>query len=201
MPSPYKRPLLPRVLRRAYAGVRRAWYAVLSDKPCPEGVMCHGAVLVQGMGALQIGNGTQLGYRDDAEFLSSYLFFSLRTPESSIRVGTNCWICNRFAAISEGPGIVLGNNVLVGTGVTIIDSDFHDLAPERRLGGTPRMGVVLIEDNVMIGDRVTILKGCHIGKDSVVAAGAVVCGDFPAGSLLGGVPARVLRSLYGDRHG
>ncbi len=201
MTSQSKRPLLPRVLRRAYASVRRAWYALLSDRRCPQGIVCHGAVLVQGIGALQMGAGTQLGFRDDAEFLSSYLFFSLRTPQSSIRIGNDCWICNHFAAISEGPGIVLGNKVLVGTGVTIIDSDFHELAPDCRIGGTPKMGAVIIEDNVMIGDRATILKGCHIGKDSVVAAGAVVCGKFPAGSLLGGAPARVLRSLYGENHG
>lgn len=57
------------------------------------------------------------------------------------------------------------------------------------------MGKVTLADNVWIGDRVTILKGTSIGENSVVAAGAVVSGEFPANVVIGGVPARVIREI------
>lgn len=125
------------------------------------------------------------------------MFLNPRNRESSITIGKGCQICNRFSAVSEGEGIEIGDNVLVGSSVTILDSDFHEIDPEKRIGGTPKTGKVVIEDNVWIGDRVTILKGTVIGKNSVVAAGAVVSGEFPANVVIGGVPAKVIREIGG----
>ena len=52
---------------------------------------------------------------------------------------------------------------------------------------------IVIGDHVWIGSNVTILKGVSIGDGSVVAAGSIVINDVPAGSLVGGVPARILK--------
>ncbi|MBR4348340.1 MAG: acyltransferase [Fibrobacter sp.] len=162
----------------------------------PEGKFCTIApVLCEGKGRIVVGEGTLFGYIEDAEFWTSYVFLNPRTAESKISIGKNCQICNHFTAICEGPGIEIGDNVLVGTSVNVYDTDFHEVDPERRLSGTPKMGKVVIEDNVWIGDRVTILKGSKIGKNSVVAAGAVVAGEFPANVVIGGVPARVIREI------
>ena len=79
--------------------------------------------------------------------------------------------------------------------MTVLDSDFHEIDPSRRIDGNPKTGKVVIGDNVWIGDRVMILKGSTIGKNSVVAAGAVVSGEFPANVLIGGVPAQVIREI------
>jgi maltose O-acetyltransferase len=54
---------------------------------------------------------------------------------------------------------------------------------------------IIIEDDVWIATRATILKGVHIGKGAVVAAGAVVTRNVPAYSIVGGVPARVIKTL------
>lgn len=164
----------------------------------PEGKFCAIApVLCEGKGRIVVGEGTLFGYIEDAEFWTSYVFLNPRTAESKISIGKNCQICNRFTAISEGEGIEIGDNVLVGTAVTVMDSDFHDIEPSRRLTGTPKTGKVAIADNVWIGDRVTILKGTSIGKNSVVAAGAVVSGAFPENVVIGGVPAKVIREIGG----
>lgn len=54
-------------------------------------------------------------------------------------------------------------------------------------------GLITIEDDVWIGYGVIILKGVHIGKGSVCAAGAVVTKDVPSYAIVGGVPAKVIR--------
>ena len=53
---------------------------------------------------------------------------------------------------------------------------------------------ILVEDDCWVGANVVFLDGAHVGRGSVVAAGAVVRGKIPAYSVVAGVPARVLRS-------
>ena len=55
---------------------------------------------------------------------------------------------------------------------------------------------IVIEDGVWCGANVTILKGVTIGKDSIVAAGAVVTKSFPPYSIIGGVPAKLLKKRF-----
>ena len=59
-------------------------------------------------------------------------------------------------------------------------------------GFTPPRAVI-IEDDVWIGARVTILPGVHIGKGSVLGAGSVITSDVPPYAVVGGNPARVLK--------
>jgi maltose O-acetyltransferase len=89
---------------------------------------------------------------------------------------------------------------LLGSQICIYDSDFHDLDPARRVGGSPRMGRVVLEENVFIGDRVMILKGVTVGRDSVVGAGSVVTQAIPAGVVAAGNPARVVRAIHAGDH-
>jgi maltose O-acetyltransferase len=164
----------------------------------PEGKFRSVApVLCEGKGRVSVGEGTVFGFMEDAGFWTSYEFLNPRNAGSKISIGKNCQICNRFTAISEGEGIEIGDNVLVGSSVTVLDSDFHEIDPSRRIDGNPKTGKVVIGDNAWIGERVMILKGSTIGKNSVVAAGSVVSGEFPANVVIGGVPARVIREIGG----
>lgn len=83
--------------------------------------------------------------------------------------------------------IKIGNGVYISEGVTIIDSDVHSLNEKKN--SEP----IVIGDNVWIGINATILKGITIGDGAVIAAGSVVTKDIPPKSLVGGVPAKVLR--------
>lgn len=112
--------------------------------------------------------------------------FFLRTPESSISVGRGTYL-NRRTELHCERRITIGAGCAIAWDVHILDSDHH------ALDGDDQPAEVVVGDHVWIGSRVTILKGVHVGDGAVIAAGSVVSSDVPAQSLVGGVPARVLR--------
>lgn len=96
--------------------------------------------------------------------------------------------------------ITIGNNVLMGSRVTIIDNshgsysgekqDSPETAPnERALKTAP----ISIEDNVWLGDGVVVQEGITIGKGSIIGANSVVTKDIPSMCIAAGSPARVIK--------
>ena len=101
----------------------------------------------------------------------------------------------------------IGRKVLFGPHPTIITGDHRidlvgkfiaDVTVAEKFieGENPFDQPVVIEDDVWCGANVTILKGVTIGRGSVVAAGAVVTKSFPPYSVIGGVPAKLLRMRF-----
>ena len=114
-----------------------------------------------------------------------------------IVIGDNCSIgeFNHFTSINE---IIIGNGVLTGRYVYISDNNHGDceyntllLQPSKRELNSK--GAVHIGNNVWIGDKVSILSGVKIGDGAVIAANAVVTKDVPAYSVVGGVPAKIIK--------
>lgn len=99
---------------------------------------------------------------------------------------------NNRLNISVFDRVEIGRKVYVSENVSIRDSDNHTLMYDGKTS-TNISAPIVIEDNVWIGMNVTILKGVHIGTGAVIAAGAVVIKDVPAGCLAAGVPAKVIR--------
>jgi len=155
-------------------------------------------VLFLGEGAIVLGRDVELGWPLSAQFHTGYCHVEASMPEAVIEIGDGAQVNNNAFIKSEGPGIRIGARALLGSGVTIYDSDFHDLHPDRRRGGQPRMGAVELGENVFIGDGVLILKGVSIGAHSVIGAGSVVTASIPAGVIAAGNPARVIRPLGED---
>jgi acetyltransferase-like isoleucine patch superfamily enzyme len=99
---------------------------------------------------------------------------------------------NNGSVLSASQEIRIGSRVNIAPHCTLIDNDFHGVGDR---DSAPKMAPIVIEDDVWLGTRVTVLKGVTIGKGSVIASGAVVTKDIPAGVLAGGVPAKVIKSL------
>lgn len=93
--------------------------------------------------------------------------------------------------------VYIGNHVMIGPN-TLITTVGHPLSPKARRGYMAKAAPVRIGNDVWIGGNVTILPGVTIGNNVVVAAGAVVTKDVPDNSLVGGVPARIIREIEND---
>ena len=94
--------------------------------------------------------------------------------------------------------VEIGDNVMIGGGCTIVDTDFHSL--DYSLWNTPQDEVMMKRNDVVIGNNVflgmnsIVLKGCHIGDGAIIGAGSVVCKNIPAGEIWGGNPIKFIRS-------
>ena len=109
----------------------------------------------------------------------------------NIHVGKGVFI-NSGCCFQDQGGITLGDGCLIGHQVVIATLN-HDLDPARRGGMYP--APVRLGKNVWVGAHATILPGVTVGDGAVIAAGAVVTKDVPAGVVASGVPARVLKTI------
>ena len=137
-----------------------------------------------------------LGVVASPGFYNMYGYIDARNIVSKIVIGDNVHINNNFFICSEGEGIEIEENTLIGINCQIMDSDFHDLDPEKRTTGILKTAKVIIGKNVFIGNNVSILKGVTIGDNSVIGTGAVVTKSIPANTIAAGNPAVVIRDLH-----
>jgi maltose O-acetyltransferase len=152
-------------------------------------------VLFLGPGSIAIGRDVEFGWATSSSFYTGYCHVEVSRPDSVIEIADGAQINNNAFIKSEGPGIKIGPRALLGSHVTVYDSDFHDLRPGRRRGGIPQMAAVELAEEVFVGDHVLILKGVTVGAHSVIGAGSVVTSSIPAGVVAAGNPARVIRAL------
>ena len=110
----------------------------------------------------------------------------------NITVGRAVFIGYECAFTGHAP-IDIADEVMIAHRVNLITAG-HPVEPDERRGFITAKPIT-IERNVWIGAAATILPGVTIGAGSVVAAGAVVTHDVPPATLVGGVPARVIRQL------
>ena len=111
----------------------------------------------------------------------------------NIRIGRNVFI-NAGCHFQDHGGVTLGDGALVGHNVVFATLD-HGIAPAERRTTVP--APIVLGRNVWVGSNATILRGVTIGDNAVVAAGAVVAKDVEANTIVGGVPARLLRRIDG----
>jgi galactoside O-acetyltransferase len=151
--------------------------------------------LFLGEGQIFIGRKVSFGVGKSPFLLSGYGYVEARTEDSRIVFGDDIYINNNFVIFSEGEGIDIGSNTLMGTNVEITDSDGHDLSASGRISGKPRTGKVTIGKNVFIGSNVRILRSVVIGDNSVIGNGSIVTTSIPANMIAAGNPAKPIRPI------
>ena len=108
-----------------------------------------------------------------------------------ITIGKNVFINHACSFLDMG-GITIEDNVLIGPKANLITEN-HSLNPTERKSLICKP--IVIKRNAWIGAAATILPGITIGENSVVAAGAVVNADVPPNTIVGGVPAKFIKSI------
>lgn len=108
-----------------------------------------------------------------------------------ISIGKGVFINHACSFLDMG-GITIEDHVLIGPRVNIVTEN-HPLDPIDRRAITTRP--VVIKRNAWIGAGATILPGVTIGENAVVAAGAVVSKDVPANTVVGGIPAKFIKTI------
>ena len=103
--------------------------------------------------------------------------------------------CDAFSFFGAGGRITIGENVIMGQHVSF-HAETHNHSdtdvPIRSQGVTRKP--IVVEDDCWVGANVTFLGGAHVSRGSIVGAGAVVNKQYPAFSVIAGVPATVIRS-------
>ena len=118
----------------------------------------------------------------------------MMTYGGSITIGKNCSI-NPYTVLYGHGNLVIGNNVLIAGHCLIIPANhvFSDLNKPISEQGETRKGII-IEDNVWIGSGCRILDGVTIGEGAIIAAGAVVNKNVNPNTIVGGVPAKIIKN-------
>lgn len=158
-----------------------------------RGVTIGDHVLIEGLSrdGVDIGAGVNIGAHTIIMPTSV-----VRNLGRGFRIGANSGI-GQYAFIGCGAGVTIGQDVIMGQFVSFHTENhlFADPDVPIRLQGVTRSAIT-IGDDCWIGAKVTFLSGATVGRGCVVAAGAVVRGDIPPYSVIGGVPARILSTRH-----
>lgn len=135
--------------------------------------------------------GNNVGIGDFSRIIVST---SLNQVGDFIKIGNNVGI-GEFAYLGGAGGLEIGDECIVGQYLSCHPENhvYEDVNVSIRHQGVTRKGIK-IGNNCWIGSKVTILDGVEIGAGSIIAAGAVVNKSFPENSIIGGVPAKLLKS-------
>lgn len=157
-----------------------------------KGIILDEHVFLSALGTapLSIGNGTHIG-----AYSRIIISTTFHNPGKGIKIGNNVGI-GEFACIGGAGGVEIGDDTITGAYLSIhpenhIFNDNHLLIKQQ---GTTRKGIK-IGKNCWIGAKVTILDGVTIGNNCVLAAGAVISQSFPDHCVIGGVPAKLLKTI------
>lgn len=120
----------------------------------------------------------------------------LSTYGVGLKMGNNSAVGD-FTHFGATGGLEIGDDVIMGSYVSF-HAENHNYSDSKKLireQGVNSKGIK-IGNNIWVGAKVTFLDGCQVGDNSIVAAGAVVNGIYPKNSLIGGVPAKILKQIY-----
>lgn len=185
----------------SFLAVKNRWYNKLlfrfknvsyADMP-----MINGRIRIFKQGRITFGKGIKINSGENFNPIGGDLrtVFSV-APGATLKIGNFTGISN--STIICRASVQIGNNVNIGGGTKIYDTDFHSLEAQQRANTKTDIGAnkpIIIKDHAFVGAHSIILKGVTIGKESVVGAGSVVTKSIPDKEIWGGNPAKFIRRL------
>lgn len=113
----------------------------------------------------------------------------------TIKIGKGTTIENAQLAVAEdGSNLHIGSDCMLSSNIRIITTDSHSIVDLSTGLRTNKAADVIIEDHVWIAYNVSVNKGCHIGKNAVIAGNSVVTKDVPCNSIVAGIPAKIVKT-------
>lgn len=165
----------------------------------------HHASELHGKGKLSIGSRWSNGRFRESEFILGEQSKLLLHGVTNVLTGLHI-VVNQGAVLELGSGYInshvtidcfkkisIGQDVAIAKGVTLRDSNNHQIINENNDIKTIHSDPINIGDHVWIGTNAIILPGVTVGNNAVIAAGAVITKNVPANTLVGGVPAKIIK--------
>jgi len=160
-------------------------------------VEINGVLKLGNQGSIEIGNGVII---NSGAFMNP-VYGDRRTvlatkPGARIQIGDHTGISNSLLFAAES--ITIENDVLIGGGCSICDTDFHPTDYQLRIQNDVKAigrKPIVIKEGAFIGMNSIILKGVTVGRHSIVGAGSVVTKDIPAGEIWAGNPAKYIQNI------
>ena len=161
-----------------------------------ETYIAHAASALQGLNFIEVGDRTFFGKRLR---LTAVCRSENRQDPPRITIGSGCNF-GEGAHLTAFRQITIGDNLQTGPNVLITDnahgqSTRQDMSLPPMARQLSTKGPVVIGDNVWIGCNVCIMSGVHVGDGAIIGANSVVTHDVPPYSVVGGIPARVIKQL------
>ncbi|HAA29246.1 MAG TPA: transferase [Cyanobacteria bacterium UBA8553] len=168
-------------LANYYFEVKRQFYQLrYPNVKLAKGVRIRGSLEVQGSVKVTIGSGSRLGKR------------VLIYGSGEVTIGSNVLLNGPWIGCDRS--ITIGDECLISD-CALADSDYHNLEPRLRHCplGPKASAPIVIDRNVWVGARATVMKGVHIGEDSVVGLGSIVRKSVPPGVVVIGNPQQIVK--------
>jgi acetyltransferase-like isoleucine patch superfamily enzyme len=178
-----------------YCSIRN--YYILKNKKVNygENLKINGILNIFGRGKLFIGRNVTINSGLKYNSITGDNSCNINiSKKGEIIIRNNVGISN--CSITSWKSIIIDDDVLIGSGCIIVDTDFHTISfNQRKLCKNVKCSTVHIEKGVFIGAKSIILKGVTIGKYSVIGAGSVVTKNIPSNEIWAGNPAIFIKKV------
>ncbi len=177
--------------------IANAWTIRRRKVRVGQGTEIYGKLIIKGDGKISIGENCLINSSIHADPIGGDSVVILRADRNAeLVIGNRCGLSN--CAIVAQEKVIIHDEVFLGGGCKIYDTDFHSLDRQERVSEDKshvKTGKVEIMDGAFIGAHAIILKGVTIGRNSVIGAGSVVTKQVPDNEIWAGNPARKVRDV------
>lgn len=189
---------IPKILRMKFSTKYYRWQFRKKGITFGNNMSIMGRISVIGQGKIVIGDNFCMTSGEHINPISANMQASFFTdsPNAQIQIGDNVGMSSTRIWIHNG--LTVGNNVKIGGGVLLIDTDCHpvDYLVRRNSNEGTCSSPIVIEDDVWIGAQSIVLKGVTIGARSIIGAGSVVTKSIPSDCIAAGNPCKILKKMF-----